>query len=310
MRVLLLGASGFLGSHIADLLAADPDIELVRQARSGAAMKHGQWIALDLAAAPRGEVASLLASLRPDAIVNAAGAAIGTDQELVTANVAVVRSLLAGLAQSGLAPASRVIHLGSAAEYGRTPHGTPIGETSAPHPISAYGRSKLAATRLLLDAVDRGELAGTVLRIFNPVGRRISAESLLGAAARRMHAALRQGSDEMALGPLDDYRDFVDARDVADAVRAALTPPADAPPSPIVNIGRGVALQAREAVALLADAAGYHGRIVETQAGSARSQGVAWQAADISLADAGLGWQPRRPLEEAMRALWDELAST
>jgi len=308
MRVLLLGASGFLGSHIADLLAADPDIELVRQARSPAAMKIGQSVALDLASAPGEEVASVLVSLRPDVIVNAAGATIGTDQEFETANLAVVRSLLAALSQSGLAPAARIIQLGSAAEYGRTAPGTPISEATTPQPISAYGRSKLAATRLLLDAVDRGDLSGIVLRIFNPVGRRISAESLLGAAARQMHAALRQGSDEIALGPLDDYRDFVDARDVADAVRAALAAPPDVRRGAIVNIGRGVALQAREAVALLADAAGYRGGIVETQPGSTRSQGVAWQAADISLARATLAWEPRRSVAEAMRALWDELA--
>ena len=310
MRVLLLGASGFLGSHIAEVLAADPDIHLVRQARAGAALKDGQWVAVDLATAPRAEIASLLVSVRPDVIVNAAGAAIGTDDELTMANVVIVRTLLAGLAEGEIGPAPRIVQLGSAAEYGPTPHGTPISEATVPHPISAYGRSKLAATRLILDAVDRGELAGIVLRIFNPVGRRLSAESLLGAAARRMHAALGQGSNEIALGPLDDYRDFVDARDVADAVRAALAAPPDVRRGAIVNIGRGVALQAREAVALLAAAAAFTGRIVETRPGSARSRGVAWQAADISLARASLGWEPHRSLEEAMRALWADLAST
>lgn len=310
MRVLLLGASGFLGSHIGDVLVADPAIELVTQSRREAARSGRQSVALDLATASPPEVASLLAALRPDAIVNAAGATIGTDEELATANLVVVQSLLAGLALSPTTPLMRIVQLGSAAEYGPTPVGVLITEETPPKPISTYGRSKLAATRLLLDAAERGELAVTVLRIFNPVGRGISQQSLLGAAAAGIRAALWQGSGYVALGPLDDFRDFIDARDVADAVRAALAAPADHPQPAVINIGRGVAVQAREAVALLASVAGYDGRIVETRPGSVRSRGVPWQEADISRARARLGWQPLRPLRDAMRALWADLAST
>lgn len=310
MRVLLLGASGFLGSHIGDVLVADPAIELVTQSRRDAARSGRQSVALDLATASPEEVASLLATLRPDAIVNAAGAAIGTDEELTTANVIVVQSLLAGLEQARTTPLMRIVQLGSAAEYGPTRVGVPIGEETPPNPISGYGRTKLVATGLLREAADRGQLAATVLRIFNPVGRGISPESLLGAAATRIRVALRQGSEDVALGPLDDYRDFIDARDVADAVRAALAAPANHPQPAVINIGRGVAVQAREAVALLASVAGYDGRIVETRPGSVRSRGVPWQEADISRARARLGWQPLRPLRDAMRALWADLAST
>ncbi len=309
MRVLLLGASGFLGSHIRDVLSPDPGIELIAQSRRSEPRGDFEWVALDLATASPTEVAEMLAAVHPDAIVNAAGAAIGSDEALATANVGVIRSALAGVELLQTASPMQFVQLGSAAEYGPTPVGVLIAEETPPEPISAYGRSKLAATRLLLDAADRGELAVTVLRLFNPVGKGVSQQSLLGAAATGIHSALRQGSGEVALGPLDDDRDFIDARDVADSVHSALASRQDTPSAALINIGRGIAVQAREAVALLAEVAGYDGRIVGTRPGSVRSAGVPWQAADISRAHARLEWQPRRSLHEALLALWADAES-
>src|SRR3954462_15585667 len=39
----------------------------------------------------------------------------------------------------------RLVHLGSAAEYGAVPPGVPVAESAPARPISAYGMSKLAA---------------------------------------------------------------------------------------------------------------------------------------------------------------------
>jgi nucleoside-diphosphate-sugar epimerase len=302
MRVLLLGASGFLGSHIAEALDADSSIELISQSRTKIARKDRNWVALDLSTAPTRDVASLLAAISPDAIVNAAGATTGTDGELARGNIAALDSLLAALAREKRMV--QMVHLGSAAEYGATPVGQLITEISPTRPTSAYGRSKLAATRLVLDAADREELRAIVLRVFNPVGRRMPADSVLGAAAARIRRALEQGSDDVALGPLDDYRDFVDARDVADAVRSALHSPEGPPPAGVLNIGRGIAVQVRDAVTLLAAVAEFDGRLVETRRGSTRSARVPWQAADISLAHNALGWEPRWTLRQALVELW------
>jgi len=304
MRVLLLGASGFLGSHIADALNADSTMELISQSRADSGT-NGHTVALDLATAGRQAVASLLAAVRPDAIINAAGTVIGSEEELVAANVTTVESRVAGLAQTG--SVTRLVQLGSAAEYGATPAGDPIAEATPPNPITAYGRSKLAATQLILDAAQNDGIRAAVFRVFNPVGRGMSRHSLLGAAATQIRRALDHGSHEIALGSLDDYRDFVDARDIADAVHRFLSVPEDALQTAVINLGRGVAVQARDAVALLAAIAAYDGRLLETGPGSIRSARVPWQAANISRARTALRWEPQRTLEDSLVALWASL---
>jgi NDP-hexose 4-ketoreductase len=108
---------------------------------------------------------------------------------------------------------------------------------------------------------------------------------------------------EVRLGPLDAVRDFVDARDVADAVLAAAAAPA--PPHSVLNIGSGTGVSARTLVKELIAVTGYAGPVHEDSAGSARSGDLDWQQADISLARQDLGWRPRRDLTDSLTDLWE-----
>ena len=69
----------------------------------------------------------------------------------------------------------------------------------------------------------------------------------------------------------------------------------------VVNAGSGRAVTAREAVELLAEAAGYGGRIREDGTGPQRSTAVDWIRADISRAGGELGWAPVRDLARRSR---------
>ena len=151
------------------------------------------------------------------------------------------------------------------------------------------------------EAASAGRVDGVVLRVFNPVGAGMSPDSLPGRAVALIRLAARQGGS-VALGPLDATRDFVDARDVADAVVAACLAPRTVT-GRVINIGSGRGTTARELVALIASAAGYLGEIREEAPGSPRSEAVPWQVADIRAAAALLGWSPRRSLGEAVAAL-------
>jgi nucleoside-diphosphate-sugar epimerase len=97
-------------------------------------------------------------------------------------------------------------------------------------------------------------------------------------------------------------RDFVDARDAADAVLAAAAAPAL--PHAIVNIGSGTPVAARVLVRQLLAVAGVDVAVHEDAPGSARSAGLGWQQADISRAATDLGWRPRRDLADSARDLW------
>ena len=189
----------------------------------------------------------------------------------------------------------------SAAEYGRAEPGVPVSEQIAPRPAGIYGTTKLAGTRLVNLAAAAG-LSAVVLRVFNPVGPGAPPTSLPGRLAAELRQALTQRT-EVQLGPLDAVRDFVDARDVADAVLAAVT--VAALPHPVLNIGSGRGMPVRALVKELLAASGYAGAVHQDAPGSARSADVPWQQADISRAAGDPGWRPRRDLATSVADLWE-----
>ncbi|HEX8867821.1 MAG TPA: NAD(P)-dependent oxidoreductase [Lentzea sp.] len=295
MRVLVIGAGGFLGAHVRRA-ALDAGFEVVTAGRSPM-MSSARHLRIDLGTVTAGSLAELIAELSLGAVVNCAGAIEGDACSLTTSNVDGVATLVRALALAG--GGIRLVHLGSAAEYGPGQPGVPVTEWMPLHPIGDYGLTKLLGTQMIERARVHG-LDGVVLRVFNPVGAGAGRGSLPGRAAAALRAAIADRGD-LHLGPLDAVRDFVDARDVADAVLAAVT--ADWLP-PVLNVGSGRGLSCRDLVKELLAISGAHCAVREDDGGSARSAGVSWQQADITLATTVLDWRPRRDLTDAVTDLW------
>lgn len=300
MRVLVIGMHGFLGEHIGHRMAA-AGWDIVPAGRSPRP-RENRYVALDLATDSVTDIAKRLVEVAPDAVVNCAGAVTGDPATLAAANIAAPAALLEALALAGLG--TRLVHLGSAGEYGDVDAGVGVTEHTVPRPVGAYGISKLAGTHLVRLARSTG-LDAVVLRVFNPIGPGSPAESLPGRMALELVRALAEG-DTVRLGPLDAVRDFVDARDVADAVHATLVAPAIG--HPVLNVGSGVAIPVQRLVDELVSIAGFTGTVHTDAPGSPRSATVAWQRADITAIRSTLGWQPRRDLSTSLRDLWQAVA--
>ncbi|NJC85436.1 NAD-dependent epimerase/dehydratase family protein [Planosporangium mesophilum] len=297
MRVLVIGGHGFLGGHIRRRLAADgwDVVAAGRTPRPGC-------VRLDLSVDRVTQVAKRLVEVAPDAVVNCAGAIAGDPAALAAANVTGPATLLEGLVLAGAGP--RLVHLGSAAEYGEVETGIPVREQAPTRPVSAYGATKLAGTRLVRLARATG-LDAVVLRVFNTVGPGSPATSLPGRIAGELARALAEDG-AVRLGPLDVVRDFVDPRDVADAVHAALT--VGALDHPVLNVGSGTAVPTRALVDELLAITGFTGAVRCDAAGSPRSGAVPWQQADIAATRTALGWRPRRDLTTSLGDLWKTLS--
>jgi NDP-hexose 4-ketoreductase len=294
MRCLLLGASGFLGGHVYAALRAHPLVEPVTAGRHAA---HADlW--LDLTTAGPAAVAEVLGVAAPAVVVNCAGATRGDPTTLTRANVVAVAVLLDGLGRLRRQP-PRLVHLGCAAEYGAAPVGSPVAESAPANPVGAYGVSKLAGTELVLGARRQG-VPAVVLRVFEPLGPGTPGGSVPGRLAAALAEAARTG-EPARVGPLDGYRDFVDARDVAGAVVAAATV-AELPP-PLLNVGSGRSTPVRELAAAMSARAGGP-RVVEGATWPRRWGAGPWQRADLSAVTAALGWRPAFNLDASVRDMW------
>jgi NDP-hexose 4-ketoreductase len=296
MRLLILGASGFLGRQVWQRATA-AGAEVVTASRSARpeSPAHRQ---LDLAAGDPAPIAEVISSVAPDVIASCAGATAGDPDLLAAANItgvyALVRAMLAAETPA------RLVHLGSAAEYGLVEPGVPVAESAPCRPVAMYGVTKLAGTRL----VELGRAAGldaVVLRVFNLIGAGAPDSSLPGRVAAQLRQAQADGTD-VRLGPLDAVRDFVDVRDVAAAVLTAAAAPAL--PHAVLNVGSGIGVQARTLVKELIAISGYAGPVHEDLPGSARSSDVPWNQADIALARQDLDWRPRHDLAASVADLW------
>ncbi|OSZ55978.1 NarL family transcriptional regulator, partial [Streptomyces pharetrae CZA14] len=170
-------------------------------------------------------------------------------------------------------------------------------ESAATRPAGPYGATKLAGTV----AVTASGLDAVVLRVGNPVGPGAPATGLPGRVAGLLAGAGRDADAVLRLGDLSAHRDFVDVRDVARAVRSAVTAPGPLPPVPHRG---GAAVPVRDLVRALARVAGFRGRVVEAGTGSARSAQVSWQCSDITAAGNALGWRPAHSLDDSLTALW------
>ncbi|MEV0526092.1 activator-dependent family glycosyltransferase [Streptomyces sp. NPDC050439] len=298
-RALVLGGTGFLGRRIAAAFEA-AGIETVRVARN--ASGDGSSVTLDLAAAEPARLDRLLADTRPDIVVNAAGIAWQSDEDgMRRINADFTARLADAVARCAHGPL--LIQLGTVHEYGPAPEGTSTAEDHETAPITAYGRTKLLGSQAVLKAVREDGLRAAVLRIVNVCGPATPPTSLLGLVSAHVarHTRDAEVPAPLEVTPLVARRDYVDVRDVADAV-LAVADAGEQAVGRVFNIGRGEAVPVRDLVERLVAFGGVPDAVRERPAEQGAGVGGAeWQQVDISRARDVLGWQPRHSLEDSLR---------
>ncbi|MFF8595154.1 NAD-dependent epimerase/dehydratase family protein [Streptomyces sp. NPDC015220] len=311
--VVVLGATGFLGRHLCDAFeTAGARVTAVsRGLCGGSAPPSAQRREhLDPLREPPDRLTRLLDDVAADTVVNAAGQLWGaTPEQQEAANADLVGLLLDAVAAAPRRP--RLVQLGTVHEYGPGTDRRPFAEDHPPQPDTTYGRTKLRAARTVLDAVEASGTDGVVLRISNVCGAGAPAGSLLGFLAARLTAHRgRPGPMELDLPPATAWRDFVDARDVADAVVACARAPRARVAGRVVNVGSGRAVLVEDVVNRLVELSGVQVRRTAAAApvpsagrGGSANSAAAWQALDVTLAEQLLQWRPRRGLDDSLRSL-------
>lgn len=211
-RVLVTGASGFLGRHVlADLAVRGFEaMALGRSLPIGLALKQFFPIA-DVGDAST--IRQAVTQARPDVILHLAGSPdAGGIEELYRINVLFGWHLLA--AARTIEPYPTVLFAGSAAEYGPVAAAAlPVSEDFPCRPNTPYGITKLAQTFHGLTASQAG-MPVVIARLFNPIGAGMPKHLALGSFAEQI---IRMGPPGGCLltGDLDVERDFIAASDAA-----------------------------------------------------------------------------------------------
>jgi nucleoside-diphosphate-sugar epimerase len=215
LKVLLTGASGFVGSHILQSLRQSriETVVLLRSASSAAYLRD-ELPHLEVRQGSVADPASLLKASRDIThVVHCAGLtkAVST-AEFYQVNHLGTRNLVEALNAQDPRP-ERLLHISSLAVSGPATPANPVTEISPPQPISTYGKSKLAGET---EVRERSRVPFTILRPPAVYGPRDTDFLALFKAVKR-HVLPRTNKDQVL--------SVVYVRDLANAVTTCLTHP-------------------------------------------------------------------------------------
>jgi nucleoside-diphosphate-sugar epimerase len=222
VKVLVTGASGFLGSHVAERLARDGHAVrvLVRTTSDRVFLRD---VDAEEAIGDVREPESLPAALDGvDAVVHAAGLVKArSEAEFESVNAGGTANLLAALNGSG--PSPRFVLVSSLAAHGPSEDGAPRPLDAEPRPLTAYGRSKLKAEELVRAWAGPGRPAA-ILRppvIYGPRDRELL--PFFKLARRRFAPLLGDGRNAISLVYVEDAARAAAAVATASEEAACLT---------------------------------------------------------------------------------------
>jgi nucleoside-diphosphate-sugar epimerase len=208
MKILVTGASGFVGSHIADrLLAGGHEVRAL--VRSNSSLKWLQRKPIELVSANMLDIESLRPAVEGvDAIVHVAGVtAAKTKQGFYDGNLLPTRNLLEASRRFNPTLA-RFVFCSSQTAVGPSLDGQPVTELTPPHPITTYGKSKRAAEEEAERA--RQDFPVTILRLAAIYGPRDTAILTFFQTVDKRLKPL--------IGMQDKWVNLAHISDVADAV--------------------------------------------------------------------------------------------
>jgi nucleoside-diphosphate-sugar epimerase len=311
MKIVVTGAAGFIGSHLAERLLADGhDVtgidcftdyyprsvkeENLRRLRDHRAFRLVEARLQDADLAPILSDAGHVYHLAAQAGVRSSW---GREFEHYTEhNVLATQRLLEAALEHGR---PRVVYASSSSVYGDAAE-LPLREDGPCAPVSPYGVTKLAAEHLARLYHRNHGLPTVSLRFFTVYGPRQRPDM----AFHRFLRSAREGGPITVYGDGRQTRDFTYVDDIVEAVRAAGL---SGRPGSVYNVGGGERIALNDVLLLVERVTGQPLRVQhqESQKGDMRDT-----FADTRAAARDLGFRSTVALEEGLAREWQWLGET
>ena len=266
MRVVVVGANGFLGSHMVDtLVVGGHDVIAVDRFSSAPQFTHSPAQTITTSTPGDSELLNHLSHV--DAVMDFLGAStpvlsaqhptFDTDVTLPTAHTLIDACVSAGVGHYYFASTGGAIYGDSGRESNR--------EDDPPAPVSAYGKAKLAIENTLEHLRDAGDLNSTVWRFSNPYGPRQNPAKKQGLIAIALHHYLTS-QPVPVMGSGDMIRDYIYVEDAIGYAAAFL---GHTPHHSVYNVGSGVGASVNEVLDVVSEVVGeeVHRTTIETPSG-------------------------------------------
>ena len=304
LQVLITGAGGFVGSHLAAHLdRVEPRARLIGTVLFATEIVHSsvsESHLIDLR--DYAAVRDLLARCQPDAIYHLAAQAFVPRSfedpwETLENNIRAQLNIIQACLELSLRP--RILIVSSAEIYGEVvPEQQPMGEDSVIRPTNPYSVSKVAQDLLALQYHLSHDLPLLRARPFNHIGPGQNGRFVAPAFASQI-ANIEEGKDEAVIyvGNLAAKRDFTDVRDI---VRAYSKIVAKGRPGEAYNVASGRAFSIQQLLDILLSLT--EKKIeVRVDPDRLRPVDVPEIRGDASKLRRDTGWQPTFTFEQTLR---------
>lgn len=303
VRVLITGAGGFAGSHLAERLVQLTDWDIwgvVHRSRWRVAHLEGRLRLISCDLTDPDAARAMLSEVRPNLIVHlAAQSRVGLSWEdpwgTYHTNLRAQLSLLEAVVRSNIR-VDRILIVTSNEVYGR-PEYLPIDEAHPLQPISPYGVSKAAQDLMAQQYVLSHDLPIVRVRPFNHIGPRQDLGFVCADFASQV-ARIERGLQPpvIRVGNLEARRDFTDVRDVVAAYHRLLT---DGKVGSVYNVGSGESHSVAEILEILLEASRVAIR-VEVDPRRLRPTEVPEVVCNARRLRDETGWTPQIPFRRAV----------
>ncbi len=304
---LVLGGAGFIGAWtVRALLAREAAVTVTARdaARAmavlGAVGREVRVIITDLGRP--GAASQLIDAARPVVVFNLAGYGVDRSERspdlMAGLNARLVGELCERLAaepDSGWG-GLRLVHAGSAAEYGRLD--VPIREAGAVDPTTDYGRTKLQGTRFVEACCATSGLPAVVARLFTVYGPGEHSGRLLPALMQTAQTGSRLG-----LTSGGQRRNFTYVEDVAEGlVRLGRCNPGA---GQIVNLATDRSSSVREFAETAAAVLGFDAALLDFGALRDRDDEMWHGNVDVTRLRNLTAWVPSTTIADGIRRSWE-----